>query len=56
MGLFRLVTRVGRLSGGVIRRLEEWSPIRFRAEDRTRLTGPLTIFLNARVAEAASLH
>lgn len=43
MGLFRLVTRVGRLSGGVIRRLEEWSHRRRKTLDRTRLTGPLTI-------------
>ena len=44
MGLFRLVARVGRLSGGAIRRLEEWSPTRRKALDRTRLTGPLTFF------------
>ncbi len=42
MILFRIVARVGRLSGGAIRRLEEWSPISRKGEDRTRLIGPLT--------------
>src|SRR5690349_17250666 len=32
MGLFRLVARVGCLSGGAIRRLEEWSPNPARGE------------------------
>lgn len=44
MGLLRLVARVGCWRGGAIRLLEEWSPIRFRAVDRTRLTDPLALF------------
>src|SRR3954462_9904561 len=44
MGLFRLVARVGCWRGGAIRPLEEWSPIRYRAVDRTRLTDPLALF------------
>src|SRR3954452_20974915 len=52
MGLFRLVARVGCLRGGATRPLEEWPHIRLRfralAEDRTRLTGPLAIFVPLR--------
>ena len=50
MGLFRLVTRVGRLRRGAIRVLEEWSPRCREALDRTRLTGRLVFYL-FRVAE-----
>src|ERR1043165_4516826 len=46
-GLFRLVSRVGCLRGGASRLLEEWPPIPGSRSgvDRTRLTGPLAIFL-----------
>jgi hypothetical protein len=44
MGILHSVARVDCLSAAAMRRLEEWSPIRFWAVDRTRLTDPLALF------------
>lgn len=41
MELFRSAARVGCLTPQATAGLEEWSPIRSDAEDRTRLTDPL---------------
>src|SRR5687767_11139708 len=50
MGVFRPAARVGRLTLRASAGLDEWPHIRFRAEDRTRLTGSLAHFPGTAVA------